>query len=264
MQHVVLGVLRAQRFNGRAGRIVRVRNLDVLRGNRLQIAVYGSRVGQRASGAPLTSRGQRALRPHRLPFACGDHRQHAAVLDHLDDARHLQNLGRIGLQQLRGINRRQHHPRMQHARHGHVLHIARTARHLARNVQARQRRADRHEGGGVFQRRRRRGHAMQIDCADRLTVGHRAAVGRLDDRVLNFQHAALDAEVFGRRIDEQAAHLGGGVQQGTAAVDDGVATRREPLVRRGARIGGQKRDQRGRHVQLFGCDLQQCRAYARA
>jgi hypothetical protein len=65
-----------------------------------------------------------------------------------------------------------------------------------------------------------------------------------------------------RCIHQQAAHLCRRIQQGCAAVRDGVTAGGQAFVGGEAGVGGEKVDQRRRHVQLLRRDLQQGGAHA--
>ena len=151
--------------------------------------------------------------------------------------------------------RRPHHPRMQHPRQPQVVHVARRAEDLVRQVDAR------HRGAGDAPRPRRLGRHRdgRLALQQRL-VGQRPIAADLPGRAE--EAAVLDAHRLQRHADplrhdaeEDHPRLGAGMAQRDAAVLDREAAGGHPLVRAVRRRGRRRRDAGETHVQLVRRDL---------
>ena len=160
---------------------------------------------------------------------------------------------------------RTHHASVQHAGHAEVLHVGERAHHLAGDVDARHRLADDLEVLGVLGRHRLLGIELDGEALapDQLAIGD-ALAAAADDAVRHREVFLLDAEAFGRLVDQRRFGRGRGLSDLDAADLDGEAAPGGALFGRQRRVALHHGDARERHVELFGCHLRQRGLYAGA
>jgi len=144
-----------------------------------------------------------------------------------------------------------------HARQPQVLDVGGAARDLGRDVHARQGAADHPVGRRVLQPSAGLGRHVQREAGRKVAVGQRTPVRRLDRAIFGLQLRWGQAEPAGGCLDQQAAHLGGGVQDRRPAVLHGMAAGGEALVGRASGVGGDQIQAGRRHVELLGGNLEQ-------
>ena len=96
-------------------------------------------------------------------------------------------------------------------------------------------------------------------AGDEIEVGEAAPVGRDDGAVLRLERRGVGVEADGGKVEQDLAHLRGGVLDGAAAVLDRLAAGREALVGGAGGVGGDQVDRLERHLELIGGDLGQRR-----
>ena len=205
-------------------------------------------VGRHRRGLfPRALRAQLRRRGDRVLFALGEHAEEAAVANDRGALRFPTEI------KFRKTMRRPHDAPMQHVRQHHVLHVARLAGELGRQVAPRRAGADDAVGRRRLQRRRARDLALDVR---QLPVGD-AAARAADRAVVDRELGRLAPSTLRRAAEHQRAQLGAGHAQRLAALLDRQAAGGHAFVRA---VGGARRqhaDSRKIDTQLLGGDLRQ-------
>ena len=193
-----------------------------------------------------------------LPLLRRQHGGEPAVTHHLHDPWHLGDGVDVGGLEPRAFAGTARDAGMEHAGQPHVLHIGNAARDLGRNIDAGQVRADqthallapRHVRFGLDMERQQRGQ---------FAVAQAVAVRRMGRAIVQLDLLDGDQPAPRRCLGQQDAHVGGGIEDGRAAVLHRMAARGDALVGRACGIGGYKLDAGWRHRKLVRRNLDQRR-----
>ncbi len=253
--HLIGTVVRRLERGRAEARSIAVEDDGVLRGQVHEVRVD---VALRQRGfAPRGAIRERAHRLDRLVLLRSDHRDVAAVAHDLQHSR--QALGGAGVEraQLRPGLRRAHHARMDHVGQSQVLDVARPARDLAGNVDARDVLAHETSRAHILELRLGLRAHVEVLAGDELRIRDAPAAFGMHRAVSRRQLPGRHAKAPRRLRDQQLPHLRRCMQDRRAAILERIAARGVALVGRALGVGGDERDALERNGELLGGDLLQ-------
>ena len=213
---------------------------------------------------PSRSARQGAHGLDRLKLLRGNDSEEIAVADNFLHTRHFFDAGNIDIDKARAVARRPNNAGVNHARRPEILHISLATRHLGRNIDARNGTSHDFEARWVLQRRLRLCLNVQELIRHQFTVpelpaivGNNNASGSLDPLGRHFQPSP-------GLIDQERAHLGGGIENGRPAVLQGMTAGGVAFIRRKTGIGSDQLERLEIDIELLGRDLQKRRLDALA
>ena len=215
-------------------------------------------VGQRGRFAPARCGDEFFQRLDDQLFALGDDTEKAPVAHRGDHAWQRIDRGKIDIDQFRVGRRWPCHAAVEHAGQHHVVHKARLACHLVRNVEALNRAADDMVRTGDFGC-----HQAGRFTIEQVVVGEVPVAGLLVGAAYAY-HAVFHLEVGQRHFQPRRRgfeinrpRLGAGVAQRGARFLHRHAARGDLLVRAGGGAGGHHAHACKGQVEFFGGDLRQ-------